>query len=717
MDIFHRVAERRRWNVIEGKLAESAAEENWEKQGWNDVMKQLHTPFQTLVEAIDQELEHTGICLEILPKPKVTRKSTSTESDDVEAHGDAVNPGGQCFGSLVDKKFQEFYSQNGNIAQAWVRDEATDAMPRNQTQLYVALYIQQLMHVAGEALQDLVAFADEKVEDGTMKHKRLIFPTERWLWKWLMSVFKKQDSSVKQNQDILETNNINYGDSFNPKKDLEHLPATNIWQHFGNWLHQRLDWAMITIALPGQSIFGFFCRVGGTCLAMISSLVIWYVVGQKTPGVIVFLWLFIFIEIYFFKFPRYLTAVMITIITQIIIIGYELQVRQLGKAVATESGQPYYPTYLLAPYGLVVVASGSLIAFFWAIFPSPLTDRTWLRQDLSATIYLLAQYFSVIISTVQSQLEGTAGDVESEVSPAYHLLKARRKIFGKVMRLMSSIESHIMWQRWEPNLGGRFPVEKYQEIIKRSGRIMSYLTLMGYALTHPPLIHKTDNPDDGQAGPSDPAADAHDNSWRSALPEAFSGVEPTNHTFLSALALLSNSILAGQSLPPFLFLPQPYEMMLRLIQLPKDDRAIESGPDDNPSLPYRDFSRGRGNLALTTVDLRQEAPDHAVEKRTRHGPQPQSKQVDVASSPGDTKSLDAALELRAYAEFVAMQICSTLVCDDLEGLVRAMSGLVGVVDFSFGVGGRDSRSNEIVEEPPAQRRTTRLVAAMSKKTI
>ncbi|EEU33768.1 uncharacterized protein NECHADRAFT_98339 [Fusarium vanettenii 77-13-4] len=671
--------------------------QNWEKQVWNGVMKQLHTPFQTLVEAIDQGLEHTGICLEILPKPKVTRKSTSSGSDDVEAHGDAVNPGDQCFGSLVDKKVQEFYLQNGDIPRAWVGDEASDAIPRNQTQLYVTLYIQQLMHAAGEALQDLVAFADEKVEDGTMKHKRLLFPTERRLWKWLMSVFKEQDSSVKQNQDILETNNVNYGDSFNPKKDLEHLPATNIWQHFGNGLRriplalgskesvfgfrvaaatmtvgllafleqtqqffqdQRLDWAMITIALgmtitSGQSIFGFFCRVGGTCLGMIFSLVIWYIVDQKTPGVIVFLWFFIFIEYYFFKFPRFLTAVMITIITQIIIIGYELQVRQLGEAVATESGQPYHPTYLLAPYRLAVVASGSLIAFFWTIFPSPLTDRTWLREDLSATIYLLAQYFS------------------SETSPAYHLLKARRKIFGKVMRLMSSIESHVVWQRWEPNLGGRFPVETYQEIIKRSGRIMSYLTLMSYALTHPPRTHRAGDPDDGQAGSSDAAADAQDNSWWQALTEVLSGVEPTNHTFLSTLTLLSNSMLAGQSLPPFLLLPQPYEMMPRLIRLPKDDRATESDQEDNPSLPHWDFSRGRGNSGLTTIDLRQEAPDH----------------------------------LRGYAEFVAMQVCSTLVCDDLEGLVRAVSGLVGVVDFSF----------RMVEKPLAQRRTTRLVAAISKE--
>ncbi|SCO80714.1 uncharacterized protein FRV6_04927 [Fusarium oxysporum] len=704
-DIFHRIAERRRRNVVKETLEESAAEGNWEKQLWDD-MKQLRTPFQTFVEAIDQGLEHTGICLEILPKPKVTRKSKSIGSDDVEAHGDVVNPGDQSFGSLLNKKVQKFNSENGDTTRAWVRDEASDAIPRNQAQLYVILYIQQLMHVAGDALQDLVAFADKKIEDGTMKHKRLIFPTERRLLKWLMSVFKGQDSSVKQNQDILETNNIDYGDSLNHKKDLEHLPATNIWQHFGNWLRrillllgskeshfgfrvaaatmtvgilafleqtqqffqdQRLDWAMITIALgmtitSGQSIFGFFCRIGGTCLAMIFSLIIWYAVDQKTPGVIVLLWFFIFIEYYFFKFPRFLTAVMITIITQIVIIGYEL-------------------------------------------------------QDLSATIYLLAQYFSVILSTVQSQLEGTAGDIESETSPAYHLLKARRKTIGKVMRLMSSIESHIMWQRWEPNLGGRFPVETYQEIIKRSGHIMSYLTLMSYALTHPPQIHKTEDPDDRQASSSNAAADAHDSSWWPAITEAFSGVEATNHAFLSTLALLSNSILAGQSLPPFMLLPQPYKMMPRLIQLRKDDRATESDPDANLSLPHRDSLRGRGNPGLTTIDLRQEARDHAAEERTRRDPQPLSKQADVAF-PSDTKSLHAALEQCGYAEFVAMQVCSTLVCDDLEGLVRAMSGLVGVMDFSFGAGqgGRDNRASEVVKKPLARWRT-KLIAAKSKKAV
>ncbi|SPO06922.1 uncharacterized protein DNG_09616 [Cephalotrichum gorgonifer] len=774
IDIFHRVAERREWNVDEDTPAEIMAEKNREKQVWNNIMKQMHAPFRILAEAIDQGLEHTGVCLEILPKPKISKKSKSSGSDDVdvEAWGDEANPGGEGSASLVDKKFRQFYSQKGKILRTWVRERplvadeakpthpqhlmASDAMQRNQAKLYVSLYMDQLMHAAGEGVQDLVAFADEKMEDGTMKHKRLLCPSGHRLRKWLTSIFKGQDSTVKQDSDIMGTDFVFYVDGFNQKKDPEHLPATNIWQHTGNGLckisavlgsresafgfrvacatmtigivaflehtqvffrDQRLDWAMITIAIgmtitSGQSIFGFFSRVAGTCLAMIFSLIIWYIVDQKTPGVIVFLWLFIFIEYYFFKFPRYIPAVMITITTQIIILGYELQVRQLGETVATQSGQPYYPTYLLAPYRLAVVAGGSLVAFFWTIFPYPLTDRTLLRQDLSATIYLLSSYLGVITSTMQSHLGEKAGYIESETSHAYRLSKSRRKIFGKVMRLMSAMESHIVWQRWEPTIGGRFPVETYQDMIMRSTRILSYLTLMSYALTHPPRTHETDKDfddhqtEDRAAGASDAAAEAQDNRWWQAVADDLSGVEPVHHTVLSTLTLLSNSMLSGQSLPPFLPIPRPYEMMRRLMQLPKSGTAAGSDQDEDPSLPCRDSSGGDG---MTTIDSRQEAPDNVAEKCPTHDPQ--SGEADTAFT-SDTKIIDAHnIDLRGYEEFVVMQVCSTLVCDDLEGLVRAVSGLVGVVDFSFRVdtGGTDNGASEAVERLLTRRRKSRSV--------
>ena len=140
---------------------------------------------------------------------------------------------------------------------------------------------------------------------------------------------------------------------------------------------------------------------------------------------------------------------------------------------------------MLAPYRLACDAGGSLVAFFWTIFPSPLTDRAWLWRDLSATVYLVANYFGVINSTLQMSLNDRAGDIKIPGTPAHHLCKTGRKLFDKVMMLLPSMSQHTEWQKWEPTIGGKFPREAYEEIILSSTIIMGYLTLISYTLTHP----------------------------------------------------------------------------------------------------------------------------------------------------------------------------------------------------------------------------------------
>lgn len=94
----------------------------------------------------------------------------------------------------------------------------------------------------------------------------------------------------------------------------------------------------------GQSVFGLLARIGGTAVAMVLSIVIWYIVDQHAAGAIVFLWLFIFLEFYFLiKFPRFVVVWLVCIVTQVLIVGYELQVQVIGIAAASATGQPYYP--------------------------------------------------------------------------------------------------------------------------------------------------------------------------------------------------------------------------------------------------------------------------------------------------------------------------------------------------------------------------------------
>ena len=401
-DIFKRVSERRGWIVDDSMSPEILAEKEMEKRVWNSVMRQMHEPFEILSEAIDQGLEHAAICLELIPRPRPKAPS----GGDVEARADELGPGQAGFSHVVADKVKTFNSRRGKLLRAWVgereaamQEELTDnpgykssagRVERDQVQLYILLFMENLMHTAGMAVQALVGFADSKVEDGTMKSSRLIMPGFHRLQKWVIGIFSNEDSSTDQSPDFLEGNNsiIYFGDGYNQKKDPEHLPPTTAWQHFGQglrkvsgffgseesafgfraacatmtigivaflestqrfFIEQRLVWAMIMVAIgmtmtSGQSFFGLLCRVGGTVIATATSLIIWYIVDEHTVGAIVFIWLFTLVDVYFLlKFPRFIAAVMIAMITQILIVAYELQVVKIGRVASEKSGQPYYP--------------------------------------------------------------------------------------------------------------------------------------------------------------------------------------------------------------------------------------------------------------------------------------------------------------------------------------------------------------------------------------
>ncbi|KAH9886131.1 hypothetical protein F4778DRAFT_774114 [Xylariomycetidae sp. FL2044] len=702
IDIFQRIAEKRGWITTEETPEAVVAEKNEEKRVWNEVMKQLHEPFEKLSEAIDQGLEHAGMLLDILPKPKSMRKgkasttSTAENDVDVESKGGIIKPGDPHFADFLALQIKAFCRVRNEILRTWAKErglltddasiDEVNSVPfphqnekhrRDQVQLYILLYIETLMQSAGAAVLDFVHFADKKVADGTMSKRRLILPKPRILRKWMLSVFAEDDKSEDNNLDLFDSGlTIVYmGDSFAQKKDPEHLPATNIWQRLGNGVRimskfisseqslfgfrvacatltigivaflenthiffqeQRLVWAMIIISIgmtqtSGQSVFGFVCRVLGTVLAMVFSLISWYIVDEKTPGVIVFLFLFLVFDHYFLlKYPQFIPAILITMVTHVMIIGYELQVRQIGVQRAEATLQPVYPIYLLAPYRLACVAGGCLVAFIWTIFPWPVTERTWLRRDLSATMCLLANYFSVINEILKSRLRGTGGDPTIKGTPAHHLAKHRYRLFGKLTLLLPSLKLHADFQRWEPTIGGRFPREIYEDIIRRSMRINAYLTLIAYTIA-------------GPGGPAMTVSNGPKNSntsreWVDALAVILADISPTQHSIICILTLLSNALQSGHSLPPHLDLPKPYELTRQL-----EDIDSKRGGESTNGKKFRGLLDAR-NMAQT-----------------------------------------------GYAEFAVLQVCSSLVCDDLEGLVKCVSQLVGVVDFSYRV--RDSSSS------------------------
>jgi hypothetical protein len=199
---------------------------------------------------------------------------------------------------------------------------------------------------------------------------------------------------------------------------------------------------------------------------MVLSFLCWYIPGQRTAGILVFFFLFVACAFYIpVKQFRFRIAGIITIISTAMIVGYELQARKIGEQNVAANGQTYYPIYLLAPYRVAVVVGGIAVAFFWTFFPYPISEHSVLRQNLGSSLYLLANYYSIIHETVTARMRGDEGEVALKTAAGKRLLKARNKVFSKQMIMLSSLRTYSEFLKWEVPIGGRFPKEQYDRII------------------------------------------------------------------------------------------------------------------------------------------------------------------------------------------------------------------------------------------------------------
>ena len=143
--------------------------------------------------------------------------------------------------------------------------------------------------------------------------------------------------------------NIELGPAFYGHKDPDHLPPSNFMEAVGDQIRkansvfrthhaaygirgvcaimticimaflrdsqnfysrQRFLWALFAILLSlgrtaGSSTFLLLCRILGTIASMIASYIIWYIVDEKIPGILVFTWLWFVVIGYFSELSPY----------------------------------------------------------------------------------------------------------------------------------------------------------------------------------------------------------------------------------------------------------------------------------------------------------------------------------------------------------------------------------------------------------------------------
>ncbi|KAJ5717356.1 hypothetical protein N7488_003002 [Penicillium malachiteum] len=684
VDIFQRLSDYNRWNEPLDPNAEPIPDEVRQRtvRDWNDIMRAVHDPFATMIHTIDEGLLHTSYVFQFTKRPKrvvsaVTADGTNEQDGkDVEAEAGDTAPGEKGFAAHYEKKLSEFRGAKRLALQTWAEEKgislpadffdhpssfeslkgdffnaSASYQDRSRRQLYLFLYMEQLLYSTGQTLLGFIQYADSVAEKGKLSRNRLIIPGAKRSWKWAKTFFHAAESHEDDHLGDIHTQSsaLELGEAYRHRKDPEHLPPTNLFQEAGDririvprflrsfessygfrvacatmtiaivaFLHdtqdfftkQRLVWAMIMVNLSmsptsGQSVFSFVLRIAGTTIAMVASLLIWYIPDQKTPGIIVFLFLFVSCGFYIpIKLFRFRVVGLISVVTTTMIIGYELSVRKVGEAVATSNGQAYYPIYELAPYRLAAVSGGIFVAFIWTFFPYPISEHSVLRQSLGASLYLLANYYSIIHETLSARMRGDEGDMTLKSSAGRKLEKARHKVFSKQMIMLNGLRTYSGFLKWEVPIGGRFPKKQYDSIILCVENIVSYLSLLGYASDT--LMRLGDDEEDETGS-----------VWMHDFRRLVGTAKVTTHEVTSLLCLLSASITNRQPLPPYLKAPRPYSFSKRLEALDKDILSIK----------------------------------HIAE-------------------PG-------------FAAFAVLQISTRCIVGDVERLMRHVRGLVGELDFSF----------------------------------
>ncbi len=83
------------------------------------------------------------------------------------------------------------------------------------------------------------------------------------------------------------------------------------------------------------------------------------------------------------------------------------------------------------------------------------------------SLYLLANYYSIVHTTVGLRLTGREGDLTSKQSPGRRLGKVREEVYLKELALVGGLRQHSAFTAWEPSFGGKFPKEQYDVIIQQ----------------------------------------------------------------------------------------------------------------------------------------------------------------------------------------------------------------------------------------------------------
>ena len=115
VDIFQRLSDYNRWNepVEDGVGIASDAARDRVVREWNEIMQAVYGPFASMIDAIDEGLQHVSYVLRLTKPPKktataFTADSASEDNKDTEASAVCSSPGEKGFADHFEQKLEDF---------------------------------------------------------------------------------------------------------------------------------------------------------------------------------------------------------------------------------------------------------------------------------------------------------------------------------------------------------------------------------------------------------------------------------------------------------------------------------------------------------------------------------------------------------------------------------------------------------------------------------
>ncbi|KFZ19176.1 hypothetical protein V501_00789 [Pseudogymnoascus sp. VKM F-4519 (FW-2642)] len=282
--ITDRIEKRGGWEALRvPKTANSLTEsksnslEDKEKGQWKEILEQLNDRVRQLQKTVIEGFDHSLYTLELAKRP------LSPADTDIEANSLGYSAGERGFAKYLENAIQDFLRQREGPLKKWCAEMGVDDSSQlngmkpsdnslhelHQSQLYLILDLEYSFLVTAREVLNLVKYADSKVDDGTMSKKRLILPTCKQMKKWFWAMLSREDSNL--DYQVYSTRSgsptVHLGDAIQGEKDTEHLRPTSVWEKVTDKFR-----VIPNFFGSAESAFGFRVATGTMAIAIICFL-------------------------------------------------------------------------------------------------------------------------------------------------------------------------------------------------------------------------------------------------------------------------------------------------------------------------------------------------------------------------------------------------------------------------------------------------------------